>query len=133
MRRAAIACLLLFLAPSAADALPPDIYTAEIDHHQGRDPAEQAAHLLPILMARRATDEPAIPDQPAPSALVEPLTARELDVLRLIAAGRSNREIADELYLAVNTVRSYSQQLYGKLAVNSRTEALVRVRELNLL
>jgi LuxR family maltose regulon positive regulatory protein len=54
-------------------------------------------------------------------------------VLRLIAAGRSNREIADELFLAVNTVRSYSQQLYGKLGVGSRTQAIARARELGLL
>ncbi|MFN8541380.1 MAG: LuxR C-terminal-related transcriptional regulator [Thermomicrobiales bacterium] len=54
-------------------------------------------------------------------------------MLQLIAAGRSNREIADELFLAVNTVRSYSQQLYGKLQVGSRTQAIVRARELGLL
>jgi len=71
---------------------------------------------------------------PAPArALPEPLTARELAVLRLIAAGRSNREIADELFLALNTVRSYSQQLYGKLGVGSRTQAIARARELGLL
>jgi ATP/maltotriose-dependent transcriptional regulator MalT len=121
------------LLATVAGALPPDIYAAAIDRHQGRDPAEQAAQLIPILTRQPATDEPATPDQPAPSALVEPLTARELDVLRLIAAGRSNREIADELFLAVNTVRSYSQQLYGKLAVSSRTQAVARARELGLI
>jgi ATP/maltotriose-dependent transcriptional regulator MalT len=121
------------LLATVAGALPPDIYAAAIDRHQGRDPAEQAAHLIPILTRQPATDEPATPDQSAPSALVEPLTARELDVLRLIAAGRSNREIADELFLAVNTVRSYSQQLYGKLAVSSRTQAVARARELGLI
>jgi LuxR family maltose regulon positive regulatory protein len=65
--------------------------------------------------------------------LVEPLTEREFSVLRLIAAGRSNREIADELFLSVNTVRSYSQQLYGKLDVGSRTQAVARARDLGLL
>ncbi|MDP9373792.1 MAG: response regulator transcription factor, partial [Chloroflexota bacterium] len=71
---------------------------------------------------------------PAPaSALPEPLTAREVAVLHLIAVGRSNREIADELFLTVNTVRSYSQQLYGKLGVGSRTQAVARARELGLL
>lgn len=60
----------------------------------------------------------------------EPLTAGELAVLRLIAAGRSNREIADELFLSVNTIRSYSQQRYGKLEVGSRTQAVARARHL---
>jgi DNA-binding CsgD family transcriptional regulator len=76
---------------------------------------------------------PAARPQPAAAALAEPLTARELAVLRLIAAGRTNQQIADELHLAVNTVRSYSQQLYGKLGVGSRTQAIARARELGLL
>jgi DNA-binding CsgD family transcriptional regulator len=108
-----------------------------------------AIRLLPLLTAPPAAD-PAHP-VPPPSAdagvptsptrsdparlspLPEPLSARELAVLRLIAAGHSNREIADELYLAVNTVRSYSQQLYGKLGVGSRTQAVARARELGLI
>jgi LuxR family maltose regulon positive regulatory protein len=67
------------------------------------------------------------------SALVEPLTERELDVLRALAAGQSNRAIAQQLYLSVATVKVHLKHIYGKLAVNSRTEALALVRELNLL
>jgi LuxR family maltose regulon positive regulatory protein len=70
---------------------------------------------------------------PAAQALVEPLTGRELEVLRLIAAGLSNREIAQELVVAVSTVKSHINHLYGKLEVKSRTQAVARARELDLL
>jgi LuxR family maltose regulon positive regulatory protein len=74
------------------------------------------------------------PGPPEPStALVEPLTERELDVLRALAAGLSNRAIAQHLYLSVATVKVHLKHIYGKLAVNSRTEALARARQLNLL
>ncbi|NIV36042.1 MAG: winged helix-turn-helix transcriptional regulator, partial [Anaerolineae bacterium] len=53
----------------------------------------------------------------SPSTLVEPLTARELEILRFIAAGRSNPEIADLLYLSLNTVKWHVKNLYGKLGV----------------
>ena len=70
---------------------------------------------------------------PQSSALVESLTDRELDVLRLVAAGRSNQEIAETLVIAVSTVKKHINNLYGKLAVQTRTQALVRAHELNLL
>jgi LuxR family transcriptional regulator, maltose regulon positive regulatory protein len=62
-----------------------------------------------------------------------PLSNRELEVLRLIAQGLSNREIGKRLFLALNTVKGHNQKIYGKLQVQSRTEALVRARELDLL
>jgi LuxR family maltose regulon positive regulatory protein len=65
--------------------------------------------------------------------LVEPLRERELDVLRLIAAGCSNRAIADRLAIAVSTVKWYVNAIYGKLQVESRTQAVARARELDLL
>jgi LuxR family maltose regulon positive regulatory protein len=67
------------------------------------------------------------------SLLVEPLTARELEILRLIAAGRSNPEIAELLYLSLNTVKWHAKNLYGKLGVSSRVEAAARAQELELL
>ncbi len=70
---------------------------------------------------------------PATPALVEPLTARELEVLRLLAAGLSNREIAQELSIALSTVKTHARRIYGKLDVSSRTQAAVRAREWNLL
>ena len=66
-------------------------------------------------------------------ALVEPLSERELDVLRLIAQGYSNKEICDQLYLALNTVKGYNRTIFGKLGVKNRTEAANKARELNLL
>ncbi len=60
------------------------------------------------------------------------LTAREIEVLRLIAAGRSNREIADQLVITLGTAKWYVSQIFSKLGVNSRTQATARARELHL-
>jgi LuxR family maltose regulon positive regulatory protein len=65
--------------------------------------------------------------------LIEPLTEREIEILRLIAAGRSNPEIADSLYLSLNTVKWHVKNLYGKLQVGNRVEAAARADELGLL
>lgn len=65
--------------------------------------------------------------------LLEPLSDRELEVLRLLAAGLSNPEIADELVVAVSTVRSHCKSIYGKLSVHSRWDAVQRGRELGLI
>ncbi len=65
--------------------------------------------------------------------LLDPLTERELEVLRLIAAGLSNREIAAQLVLAPSTVKSYVNTIYSKLQVESRTQAVARARTLHLL
>jgi LuxR family maltose regulon positive regulatory protein len=65
--------------------------------------------------------------------LIEPLTGRELEVLELIVAGLSNREIAERLYIAVSTVKTHINNVYGKLDVSSRTQAIARANELNLL
>jgi LuxR family maltose regulon positive regulatory protein len=68
-----------------------------------------------------------------PSSLVEPLSDRELDVLQLIAAGLTNREVASRLFLSLNTVKAHTRNIYGKLNVHSRTQAVARSRELGLL
>jgi predicted ATPase/DNA-binding CsgD family transcriptional regulator len=67
-----------------------------------------------------------------PSTL-DDLTARELDVLQLMAPGKTNQEIANELIIALGTVKSYTSQIYSKLQVHNRTEAIHRSRELNIL
>jgi ATP/maltotriose-dependent transcriptional regulator MalT len=66
-------------------------------------------------------------------ALVEPLTARELEVLRLVAIGHSNRRVASELFVTVGTVKSHVHALSGKLGAANRTEAAARARELGLI
>lgn len=65
--------------------------------------------------------------------LVEALSPREMEVLRLIAAGRSNREIADELVVALSTVKSHVNRIYGKLGVDSRSRAILRAQALQLV
>jgi LuxR family maltose regulon positive regulatory protein len=91
---------------------------------------------------RRVAEPP--PSSPVPStssgqalspssALIEPLSERELEVLRLIAAGLSNREIAEKLFVAVSTVKTHINNIYRKLDVSKRTQAMARARELNLL
>jgi LuxR family maltose regulon positive regulatory protein len=72
------------------------------------------------------------PSPPEPT-LPEPLSEREIQVLRLMAGGLSNREIADEMFLSVNTIRWYASQLYGKLNVKRRGEAVARAQELGIL
>jgi LuxR family maltose regulon positive regulatory protein len=64
---------------------------------------------------------------------VEPLTTREAEVLRLLAAGRSNAAIAGTLYVELSTVKTHLIHVYAKLGVHSRVEAILRARELHLL
>jgi LuxR family maltose regulon positive regulatory protein len=70
---------------------------------------------------------------PPPSPLVEPLSAREIEVLKFIVAGLSNREIAQKLFVEVGTVKTHINNIYGKLGVHSRTQAIARARELRLV
>jgi LuxR family maltose regulon positive regulatory protein len=67
------------------------------------------------------------------AGLVEPLTERELDVLRLLAAGAPNRAIAEELVVTLDTVKRHVSHLFSKLEVANRTQAVARARELGLL
>ena len=67
------------------------------------------------------------------SPLVEPLSERELEVLQLIAQGLSNGEISERLFLAFSTVKGHNRNIYGKLQVQRRTEAVARARELGLV
>jgi LuxR family transcriptional regulator, maltose regulon positive regulatory protein len=65
--------------------------------------------------------------------LREPLSERELEVLALLAAGKSNRQIASELFVALSTVKTHIKNIYGKLDVRSRMQAVSRAREIGLL
>jgi NarL family two-component system response regulator LiaR len=71
--------------------------------------------------------------QPMAQPLAEPLSARELEVLDLIAAGLTNPEIADRLFIAHGTVKRHINNIYGKLQVRHRAEAIARARDLGLL
>jgi LuxR family maltose regulon positive regulatory protein len=65
--------------------------------------------------------------------LIEPLTDREREVLGLMAQGLSNPEIAKELFISVTTVKTHAKNIYGKLNVKNRFQAIQRAGELNLL
>lgn len=80
-----------------------------------------------------ALGESANIDLPIAHNLIVPLSQRELEVLRLIVEGATNKEIAHELVLTVNTVKRHISNIFGKLHVSNRAQAIARARELNLL
>jgi LuxR family maltose regulon positive regulatory protein len=96
-----------------------------------RGPSDHASKLLAAFAAdgRKQVASSSI----SSTLLIEPLSDRELTVLRLLAAGLSNREIAEELYVSINTVKAHAKNIYSKLNVNGRMQAAQRARELELL
>ena len=70
---------------------------------------------------------------PLKTSLIEPLTGRELEVLRLLATEASTREIADTLVVSMGTLRTHTKRIYGELDVHSRFEAVQRAQSLGLL
>jgi len=92
------------------------------------------------VLAAFASKNPAEPavthaqnSPPAHQPLVEPLSERELEVVRLMVAGISNKEIADQLVITVGTVKNHMSNILGKLGARNRWEAARRVEELGLL
>jgi DNA-binding NarL/FixJ family response regulator len=71
----------------------------------------------------------ATPQQP----LIDPLSERELEILSVLAAGASNREIASKLYITEGTVKNHITNILGKLGVRDRTQAALKARELGLV
>jgi ATP/maltotriose-dependent transcriptional regulator MalT len=130
---------------------------AVVQHHPGSDfEAKTRANYLLQAHNTNASTPPDIPNDiskligvvrealaqstaqqairlPNQQLLVEPLTEREFDVLRLLSLGMTNEEIAKELTLAVGTIKAHNNRIFGKLAVTNRTQAVARARELNLL
>ncbi len=80
----------------------------------------------------QGTGPPSSPAEGGPP-LVEPLTERELEVLRLVAEGLSNEEIAEQLIIAIGTVKAHVHHIYGKLDVTGRVQAIARAREVCLV
>jgi LuxR family maltose regulon positive regulatory protein len=99
---------------------------------QGRMP-DYLQSVLAAFEAVKSTREPSgnLPAQAQP--LLDPLSPRELEVLRLIADGLSNEEIAGRLVVALSTVKGHNRVIFDKLQVQRRTEAVARARELGLL
>ncbi len=85
-----------------------------------------AAFPLPMTLPQSKIETPK-------SKIIEPLSERELEILRLIAEGLSNREIGERLFLALDTVKGHNRRIFDKLQVKSRTEAIACARELGLL
>jgi ATP/maltotriose-dependent transcriptional regulator MalT len=83
---------------------------------------------LTVNGSSNATPGEGIPKPPA-----EPLSERELEVLTLLASGRSNREIARDLFVAVGTVKTHTNNIYRKLGARNRAEALAKARNLELI
>ena len=108
------------------------------DELTGAGPGQQDAidpgYLATLLRAFGQTDAAPPPGRAAaPPGLAEPLTERELEVLRLLAAGRSNQRIAHELVVALDTVKKHVTHVLGKLGAANRTEAAARARQLGLI
>ncbi|HEX2908758.1 MAG TPA: LuxR C-terminal-related transcriptional regulator, partial [Phototrophicaceae bacterium] len=120
------------LLARAEKLLLPETFQAAVDRGKRLDLETAARGLLAEYSASPAII--AQPTQTTPAAaLQESLTERELEILSGIAEGLSNQEIADRVILALSTVKWYINQLYGKLGVSSRTQAIARARELHLL
>jgi LuxR family maltose regulon positive regulatory protein len=100
----------------------------------GKLALSEAVHrYIRSLLVSFGKQEDRLPSIRSHQALVEPLSQREVEVLRLIAQGLSNREIGERLFLSLNTVKGHNQKIFGKLQVQNRTEAVARARELGLL
>jgi LuxR family maltose regulon positive regulatory protein len=101
------------------------------------DPAAQSlkAYIERLLEAFHSTSSAdATPhSQDKVVGLVEQLTSRELEVMQLIAAGNSNQTIAEKLVITVSTVKKHTGNIFGKLNVSSRTQAIARARKLGLI
>jgi LuxR family maltose regulon positive regulatory protein len=105
-------------------AAVPLSYLAQIQRAFGPD------QVMPDRRGGTAAGMSALPGLPG---LVEPLTARELEVLRMLAAGKSNQAIAAELVITIDTVKKHVSHLLDKLGAANRTAAVSRARELGLI
>jgi LuxR family maltose regulon positive regulatory protein len=109
------------LNQAAARGVMPNYTARLLAAFQTTDDEPQTTRHSSSVVDRRSSD------------LVEPLSERELEVLQLIAEGLTNREIAARLYLSLNTVKAHTRNIYGKLGVRSRTQAVARARALGSL
>jgi LuxR family maltose regulon positive regulatory protein len=110
---------------------------ARLDTGDGADPGIRRTATVPEKPDRELSASHGAHGAPVSasgsSALVEPLSGRELEVLQLIAEGLTNRAIASRLFLSLNTVKAHTRNIYGKLGVNSRMQAVARARALGIL
>lgn len=129
------------LAELKAD-LPPEVFAAARRRGETGDLKAMASVLLDELSEHELSAGDSLPGHvdsgeneriQMDQALVDPLSARELEVLRLVAEGLSNQEIAQDLVVTVGTVKKHLNNIFSKLDVRSRTQAVIRAHELDLL
>jgi len=120
------------------EGAPMHALLTQLAAHRSQQPAARGitpGYLAALVRAPRPA-QAAPPSGRAAAAspgLAEPLTDRELDVLRLIAAGKSNQRIAHELVVTLDTVKKHVSHLLGKFGAANRTEAVTRARELGVI
>jgi ATP/maltotriose-dependent transcriptional regulator MalT len=107
------------------DTCSTNLYTAA----RKRGCARVLEHTAIELLAEFSNNTIISPQQP----LIDPLTKRELEVLRLVVAGLTNQQVANQLIVSVGTVKKHNSNIFSKLGVKSRTQAIVRAREMNLV
>lgn len=105
---------------------------------QDATPSEPDALFSAALQAKHELPQLPLEDTPASAGgnqigLVDPLSERELEILQLLSDGLTNQEIADRLYIVLGTVKTHNYNIYSKLGVKNRTQAINRARELNLI
>jgi LuxR family maltose regulon positive regulatory protein len=115
-----------YLRLFAAEGRPMAELLSSLDHGYL---AEYAQRILAVFAQPRTVPPSALVAQP----LIEPLSERELEVLRLLAQGLSNQEITQRLFVALSTVKGHNLRIFAKLQAKSRSEAVARARELGLL
>jgi DNA-binding CsgD family transcriptional regulator len=109
---------------------------ATIGHVRVLDREGVLAYALSEREQKPSLETPAAsapPGEDPPVPLAEPLSEREREVLALLASGRTNREIARDLFVTVGTVKSHTSNIYGKLDARNRAEALAKARRAGLL
>ena len=121
-------CIMIFVSKGKPVAeLLEEILTVKKRDHDPTQAGFSLSYVKKILSAFKTATPPKI------EGLLDPISERELDVLHLIAAGLSNREIADKLFISLNTVKTHTKSINSKLNVNSRIKAVARAKELKLL
>jgi LuxR family maltose regulon positive regulatory protein len=120
--------LMIFVSKGkpVADLLEEMVAVKKRDHDAAKA-GFSLSYAKKILSAFKTSKPPKI------EGLMDPISDRELEVLHLIAAGLSNREIADKLFISLNTVKTHTKNINSKMNVSSRTKAVIRAKEIGLL
>ena len=94
---------------------------------------EYVQRLLAAFPVTDTVRTPSEKTQVDPSGLIEPLSEREIEVLQLISEGLTNQEIASRFHLSLHTVKGHARNIYGKLGVKNRTQAVAKGKALGIL